>query len=61
MAEIVRAGIQSVPATFMEAALSTGLTAVQAYRLVVLPIALRLMVPPITTDSLNLLETRLSR
>ena len=56
MAEIVRAGIQSVPGTLMEAALSTGLTLVQAYRLVVLPIALRLIVPPITNDSLNLLK-----
>jgi len=56
MAEIVRAGIQSVPGTLMEAALSTGLTVLQAYRLVVLPIALRLIVPPITNDSLNLLK-----
>jgi glutamate/aspartate transport system permease protein len=56
MAEIVRAGIQSVPATLMEAALSTGLTVTQAYRLVLLPVALRLVVPPITNDSLNLLK-----
>jgi glutamate/aspartate transport system permease protein len=55
-AEIVRAGIQSVPPTQLEAALSTGLTLGQAYRLVLLPIALRLIVPPLTNDSLNLLK-----
>ena len=33
-----------------------GLTTFQAYRLVILPIALRLIVPPATNDSLNLLK-----
>ena len=56
LAEVVRAGIQSVPSTQLEAALSTGLTLVQAYRLVVGPIALRLIVPPLTNESLNLLK-----
>jgi glutamate/aspartate transport system permease protein len=56
IAEVVRAGIQSIPATQLEAALSTGLTLVQAYRLVLVPIALRLIVPPLTNESLNLLK-----
>ena len=56
IAEVVRAGIQSVPATQLEAALSTGLTLPQAYRLVLVPIALRLIVPPLTNESLNLLK-----
>jgi glutamate/aspartate transport system permease protein len=56
MAEVVRAGIQSVPATQLEAALSTGLTLGQAYRLVLVPIALRLIVPPLTNESVNLLK-----
>jgi glutamate/aspartate transport system permease protein len=56
LAEVVRAGIQSVPPTQLEAALSTGLTLAQAYRLVVGPIALRLIVPPLTNESLNLLK-----
>jgi len=56
LAEVVRAGIQSVPATQLEAALSTGLTLTQAYRLVLVPIALRLIVPPLTSESLNLLK-----
>ena len=54
--EVIRAGIQSIPRTQLEAALSTGLTVAQAYRLVILPIALRLIVPPITNESLNLLK-----
>jgi glutamate/aspartate transport system permease protein len=56
LAEVVRAGIQSVPATQLEAALSTGFTLPQAYRLVIVPIALRLIVPPLTSESLNLLK-----
>jgi His/Glu/Gln/Arg/opine family amino acid ABC transporter permease subunit len=56
LAEVVRAGIQSVPPTLLEAALSSGLGLVQAYRLVVGPIALRLIVPPLTNESLNLLK-----
>jgi His/Glu/Gln/Arg/opine family amino acid ABC transporter permease subunit len=54
--EVIRAGIQSIPRTQFEAALSTGLTLTQAYRFVILPIALRLIVPPITNESLNLLK-----
>ena len=56
IAEVVRAGIQSVPASQLEAAVSTGLTVGQAYRLVLVPIALRLIVPPLTNESLNLLK-----
>jgi glutamate/aspartate transport system permease protein len=56
LAEVVRAGILSVPPTQLEAALSTGLSLTQAYRLVLGPIALRLIVPPLTNESLNLLK-----
>jgi His/Glu/Gln/Arg/opine family amino acid ABC transporter permease subunit len=56
LAEVVRAGIQSVPAGQLEAALSTGLTMRQTYRLILIPIALRLIVPPVTNESLNLLK-----
>jgi glutamate/aspartate transport system permease protein len=56
LAEVVRAGLQSIPATQLEAALSTGLTLGQAYRLVLVPIAFRLIVPPLTNESLNLLK-----
>jgi His/Glu/Gln/Arg/opine family amino acid ABC transporter permease subunit len=54
--EVIRSGIQSIPKTQFEAALSTGLTMAQAYRLIIVPIALRLIVPPATNETLNLLK-----
>jgi His/Glu/Gln/Arg/opine family amino acid ABC transporter permease subunit len=54
--EVIRSGIQSIPRTQFEASVATGLTVFQAYRLVILPIALRLIVPPATNESLNLLK-----
>jgi len=56
LSEIIRAGILSIPRTQFEAAQSMGLTVFQAYRLIVVPIALRLIVPPATSESLNLLK-----
>jgi polar amino acid transport system permease protein len=54
--EVMRAGIQSIPKTQTEAALSTGLSLVQAYRLIIVPIALRLMIAPATNETVNLLK-----
>ena len=56
MSEVIRAGILSIPRTQFEAAVAMGLTTFQAYRLVIVPIALRLIVPPATNESLNLLK-----
>ena len=56
MSEVIRSGIQSIPRTQFEAAVAMGLTTFQAYRLVIVPIALRLIVPPATSESLNLLK-----
>jgi His/Glu/Gln/Arg/opine family amino acid ABC transporter permease subunit len=56
MSEVIRSGIQSIPRTQFEASLAVGLTVFQSYRLVILPIALRLIVPPMTNESLNLLK-----
>jgi polar amino acid transport system permease protein len=56
LSEVIRSGIQSIPKTQIEAALSTGLTVPQAYRLIIVPIALRLIVPPATNETLNLLK-----
>ncbi len=56
MSEVIRSGIQSIPRTQFEAAQAIGLTVFQAYRLVIIPIALRLIVPPMTNESLNLLK-----
>ena len=54
IAEVVRAGIASVPKGQSEAAASIGLSRVRTLRLVVLPQALRLIIPPLTNQYLNL-------
>ena len=56
MSEVIRGGIQAIPRTQFEAAVAMGLTTFQAYRLVIVPIALRLSIPPATNESLNLLK-----
>ena len=56
MSEVIRSGIGAIPRTQFEASLAMGLTTFQAYRLVILPVALRLIVPPGTSESLNLLK-----
>jgi general L-amino acid transport system permease protein len=54
IAEVVRSGIASVSLGQHEAAASLGLTKNQAMRLVVLPQALRVIIPPLTSQYLNL-------
>ena len=54
IAEIVRAGIQSVARGQTEAARALGLSEAQRLRLVVLPQALRVIIPPLTSQYLNL-------
>ena len=49
-AENYRAGIQSIPRGQTEAALALGLSRGQALRRVVLPQALRVVIPPVTND-----------
>lgn len=56
MAEVIRAGIQSVPPGQMSAAQSTGLNRIQALRHVVLPQALVLVIPPLTTQIIETLK-----
>ena len=56
LSEVIRSGIQAIPRTAFEASMALGLTVFQAYRLVIVPIALRLIVPPATSESLNLLK-----
>jgi polar amino acid transport system permease protein len=56
MSEVIRSGIQSIPRTQFEASVAMGLTTFQAYRLIIVPVALRLIVPPATNESLNLLK-----
>jgi len=54
VAEVVRAGIQSVTKGQTEAAMSLGLKPVLVLNLVVLPQALRVIIPPLTSQMLNL-------
>ena len=54
MAEVVRAGIQAVSLGQTEAARSLGLSPNQILRLVIIPQALRVIVPPLTNQYLNL-------
>ena len=54
IAEIVRAGVLAVDRGQIEAANALGLSRTQAMRLVILPQALRVIVPPMTSQYLNL-------
>jgi general L-amino acid transport system permease protein len=54
IAEVVRAGLQSVSRGQVEAAYSLGLQPRQTLRFVVIPQAMRVIVPPLTSQYLNL-------
>ena len=54
--EIIRAGIKSVPHGQLEAAKSLGMTTAQAYRKVVLPQAIRNIIPPLTSQGASLIK-----
>ena len=56
IAEQVRAGIQALPKGQRYAALAMGFTQAQAYRYVILPMAFRIILPPLTSESMNLLK-----
>ena len=56
IAEQVRAGIQSLPKGQRYAGLAMGLTLPQTYRYVLLPMAFRIILPPLTSESMNLLK-----
>jgi general L-amino acid transport system permease protein len=54
IAEVVRAGIQSVSRGQTEAAQALGLSWMQTLRLIVIPQAMRVIIPPLTNQYLNL-------
>jgi len=56
IAEQFRAGIQALPRGQRHAALAMGFTTAQTYRYVLLPMACRIILPPLTSESMNLLN-----
>ncbi len=56
IAEQVRAGIQALPRGQRYAAMAVGFTTWQTYRYVLLPMAFRIIWPPLTSESMNLLK-----
>ncbi len=55
-AEVYRAGIQSIPRGQMEAARSLGMSHVQAMRHIILPQAVRIILPPLGNDFIAMLK-----
>ncbi|HEX5394707.1 MAG TPA: amino acid ABC transporter permease, partial [Rhodocyclaceae bacterium] len=56
VAEQVRAGIESLPKGQRNAGLALGFTLPQTYRYVILPMAFRMVVPPLTSEFLNIFK-----
>jgi glutamate/aspartate transport system permease protein len=56
IAEQVRAGIQSLSHGQTMAGLAMGFTITQTYRYVTLPMALRLIIPPLTSEFMNIFK-----
>ncbi len=54
--EIIRAGILAIPAGQWEASSSLGMSRSQTYRHVILPQALRQMIPPLTSQGISLVK-----
>ncbi|MCU0576779.1 MAG: amino acid ABC transporter permease [Desulfobacterota bacterium] len=56
ISEIFRSGIESIPRGQWEASLSSGLTILEAYRFVILPQAVRAILPPLTGQAISLIK-----
>ena len=56
IAEQIRAGIGALPKGQRFAAMAMGLTTTQSYRYVILPMALRIVIPPLTSESMNIIK-----
>ena len=56
ISEQVKAGIQALPKGQRYAGLAVGLTLPQTYRYVLLPMAFRIIVPPLTSESMNIIK-----
>jgi polar amino acid transport system permease protein len=56
LSEMIRAGIESVPASQLESARAIGLTTLQTYRFVIAPQALRQILPPLAGQFASLIK-----
>jgi glutamate/aspartate transport system permease protein len=56
IAEQVRAGIQSLPRGQRMAGQALGFTTAQTYRYVLLPMAFRIVIPPLTSEAMNIIK-----
>ena len=56
IAEQVRAGIQALPKGQRYAGMAMGFTTTQYYRYVILPMAYRIVIPPLTSESMNIFK-----
>jgi glutamate/aspartate transport system permease protein len=56
ISEQVKAGIQALPKGQRYAGLAIGLTLPQTYRYVILPMAFRIVIPPLTSESMNIIK-----
>ena len=56
ISEQVKAGIQALPGGQRYAGLAVGLTLPQTYRYVLLPMAFRIVIPPLTSESMNIVK-----
>jgi len=56
ISEQVKAGVQALPKGQGYAGLAVGLTLPQTYRYVLLPMAFRIVIPPLTSESMNIVK-----
>ena len=56
IAEQVRSGIQALPKGQRYAGMAVGFTTVQYYRYVILPMAYRIIIPPLTSETMNIFK-----
>lgn len=56
VAEQVRAGIQALPRGQRYAGMALGFSTTQTYRYVLLPMAIRIVIPPLTSESMNIIK-----
>ncbi|MBC7538544.1 MAG: amino acid ABC transporter permease [Bacteriovorax sp.] len=56
ISELVKAGMESLSKGQLQAGLALGLTRSQTYRYILLPLAFRIIIPPLTSESMNIIK-----